>query len=190
MRGRPSARALGIALAGIILTLAGRCAADTISPLKLQQNAAQLELVFSPWTKSCLKQEEANVHLGCLIAKNGRTASGSLAVAAVLIEPPGESRKILRVTLPLEMQLPEGTRIMVDQGQSINAPYISCVRTGCIADYEASKELIDQLKRGQGLVVEGINSQGQVVSFVLPLFDFAKAYDGPPTDSKSFEEQP
>jgi invasion protein IalB len=79
---------------------------------------------------------------------------------------------------------------MVDQGQSMNAPYISCVRTGCIADYEASKELIGQLKRGQGLVVEGINTQGQVVSFVLPLFDFAKAYDGPPTDSKSFEEQP
>ena len=58
-----------------------------------------------------------------------------------------------------------------------------------MADYEASAELIGKLKKGQGLVVQGINSQGQPISLVLPLTDFGKAYDGPPTDPKVFEEQ-
>jgi hypothetical protein len=58
-----------------------------------------------------------------------------------------------------------------------------------MADYEASGELVGKLKKGQGLVVQGINGAGQPVSLVLPLADFAKAYDGPPTDPKVFEEQ-
>jgi hypothetical protein len=58
-----------------------------------------------------------------------------------------------------------------------------------MADYEASGELIGKLKKGQGLVVQGINGAGQPISLVLPLADFAKAYEGPPTDPKVFEEQ-
>ena len=45
------------------------------------------------------------------------------------------------------------------------------------------------MKKGQGLVVQAINSTGQPISLVLPLADFAKAYEGPPTDPKVFEEQ-
>jgi hypothetical protein len=45
------------------------------------------------------------------------------------------------------------------------------------------------MKKGQGLAVQAINSTGQPISLTLPLSDFAKAYDGPPTDPKVFEEQ-
>ena len=38
-------------------------------------------------------------------------------IAAVIIEPEGEPKKILRVTLPLGMQLVHGTRIIVDNNQ-------------------------------------------------------------------------
>jgi hypothetical protein len=38
-------------------------------------------------------------------------------------------------------------------------------------------------------VVQAINATGQAISLPLPLNDFAKAYDGPPTDPKVFEEQ-
>ena len=50
-------------------------------------------------------------------------------------------------------------------------------------------DLIGKMKKGQGLVVQAINSTGQPISLVMPLADFAKAYDGPPTDPKVFEEQ-
>ena len=45
------------------------------------------------------------------------------------------------------------------------------------------------MKKGQGLVVQGINGAGQAISLVLPLNDFAKAYDGPPTDPAEFEKR-
>ena len=119
-------------------------------------------------------------------ARTGASSSGMPVVAAVLIEPEGaDAKKVLRVTLPLGMQLPQGTRVIVDQGQPMNAPYIICFTNGCMADYEASAELIGKLKKGQGLVVQGMNSQGQPISLVLPLNDFGKAYDGPPDRSES-----
>ena len=110
-------------------------------------------------------------------------------VAAVLIEPEGEPKKILRVTLPLGMQLVHGTRVIIDQNQPMTAPYVICFTNGCMADYEATADMIAKMKKGQGLVVQAINSTGQPISLVLPLTDFAKAYDGPPTDPKVFEEQ-
>jgi invasion protein IalB len=150
----------------------------------------QPQLIYSPWTKFCLKGQEANAQQVCFTGKDGRVESGMPVVAAVLIEPEGaDAKKVLRVTLPLGMQLPQGTRVIVDQGQPMNAPYIICFTNGCMADYEASAELIGKLKKGQGLVVQGMNSQGQPISLVLPLGDFGKAYDGPPTDPKVFEEQ-
>jgi invasion protein IalB len=146
-------------------------------------------LTYSPWTKVCLKGQETNAQQVCFTGKEGRIDNGMLVIGAVLIEPEGSPNKVLRVTLPLGMQLPPGTRAIVDQGQPMTAPYMICFPNGCMADYEASGELIGKLKKGQSLVVQGINGQGQAVSLPLPLPDFSKAYDGPPTDPKVVEDR-
>jgi invasion protein IalB len=146
-------------------------------------------LTYSPWTKVCMKGTEADSKQVCFTGKEGRIDSGMMVIGAVLIEPEGSAGKILRITLPLGMQLSQGTRAIVDQGQPMTAPYMICVPNGCMADYEASGELVGKLKKGQSLVVQGINSQGQAISLPLPLPDFAKAYDGPPTDQKVLEER-
>jgi invasion protein IalB len=158
-------------------------------PPQQQASPEAPQLIYSPWTKFCLKGNEANAKQVCFTGKDGRVESGMPVVAAVLIEPEGEPRRILRVTLPLGMSLQPGTRVIVDQGQPMTGPYVICFNNGCMADYEASGELINNLKKGQNLVIQGINGAGQAISLLLPLSDFAKAYDGPPTDPKVFEEQ-
>jgi len=170
---------------------APKAPAPAPAPTPEQQPPAgeQPQLIFSPWTKFCLKGQEANAKQVCFTGKDGRVESGMPVVAAVLIEPENEPKKILRVTLPLGMSLQPGTRVIVDQGQPMTGPYVICFNNGCMADYEASTELIGKLKKGQGLVVQGINGAGQAISLVLPLGDFQKAYDGPPTDPKEFEAQ-
>jgi len=151
----------------------------------------QVQLIYSPWTKFCLKGKDPNVSPKevCFTGKDARIESGMPVVAAVLIEPEGDPKKMLRVTLPLGVQLVHGTRVIVDQNQPMTAPYVICFTNGCMADYEVNAELIGKMKKGQGLVVQAINANGQPISLVLPLADFAKAYDGPPTDPKEFEAQ-
>ncbi|NWG24591.1 MAG: invasion associated locus B family protein, partial [Pseudorhodoplanes sp.] len=147
------------------------------------------QLIYSPWTKFCLKGQEANAKQVCFTGKDGRLESGMPVVAAVIIEPEGDAKKVLRVTLPLGMQVQPGTRVIIDQGQPAQGPYVICFTNGCMADYEINAEIIGRLKKGQQLAVQAINGNGQPISLGVPLNDFAKAYDGPPTDPKEYEAQ-
>ena len=145
-------------------------------------------MIYAPWTKFCLKGQDAAAKQVCFTGKDGRIESGQPVIAAVIIEPEGEPKKILRVTLPLGMQLVHGTRVIVDSNAPAQSPYVICFANGCMSDYEVTPELLANLKKGQNLVVQAINSNGAPLTLPLPLSEFAKAYDGPPTDPKVFEE--
>ena len=152
----------------------------------------QIQLIYAPWTKFCLKGQDANAKQVCFTGKDGRIESGQSVIAAVIIEPEGEPKKILRVTLPLGMQLVHGTRVIVDNNAPQQSPYVICFANGCMSDYEATPELLASLKKGQTLVVQAINANGAPLTLPLPLQEgggasFGKAYDGPPTDPKEFE---
>jgi invasion protein IalB len=148
----------------------------------------QVQLIYAPWTKFCLKGQDANAKQVCFTGKDGRIESGQPVIAAVIIEPEGEPKKILRVTLPLGMQLIHGTRVIVDNNPPMQSPYVICFANGCMSDYEVTPDLLANMKKGQNLVVQAINSNGAPLTLPLPLAEFAKAYDGPPTDPKVFEE--
>ena len=153
-----------------------------------QPQDQQGQLIYAPWTKFCLKGQDANAKQVCFTGKDGRIESGQPVIAAVIIEPEGEPKKILRVTLPLGMQLVHGTRVIVDNNAPAQSPYVICFANGCMSDYEVTPELLANMKKGQNLVVQAINSNGAPLTLPLPLAEFAKAYDGPPTDPKVFEE--
>jgi invasion protein IalB len=148
----------------------------------------QVQLIYAPWTKFCLKGQDAGAKQVCFTGKDGRIESGQPVIAAVIIEPEGEPKKILRVTLPLGMQLVHGTRVIVDSNPPAQSPYVICFQNGCMSDYDVTPELLASMKKGQNLVVQAINSNGAPLTLPLPLAEFAKAYDGPPTDPKVFEE--
>ena len=152
-------------------------------------NAGQnVQLMYSPWMKVCGKGPDTNNKQVCVVTKDARLENGMPVAIVQLFEPEGEA-KVLRVTVPLGMQLQHGTRVIVDQNQPMQAPYKICFPVGCMSDYPVDDKLVGAMKKGQQLTVQAINMQGAAVSLPLPLVEFAKAYDGPPTDPKAFEEQ-
>ncbi|HET9716480.1 MAG TPA: invasion associated locus B family protein [Pseudolabrys sp.] len=150
--------------------------------------AEQPQLMYSPWMKVCGKGQDTNNKQVCVITKDGRLENGMPVAIVQLFEPEGE-QKVLRVTVPLGMQLAHGTRLIIDQQQPAQSPYKICFPVGCMADYPVTDDLIAKMKKGHNIIVQAINMQGTPISLPLPLNDFAKAYDGPPTDPKAFEEQ-
>ena len=144
-------------------------------------------LIYSPWTKFCLKGQDANAKNVCFTGKDGRVESGQPLLAAVIIEVESETKKILRVTLPVGVKLVHGVRVIADRGAPLQSPYVICFKNGCMADFEATAAVIADLKKGGDLVVQAINGNGQPLSMTLPLAEFPQAYDGPPTDPKVFE---
>jgi invasion protein IalB len=161
----------------------------TPNPTPQPQQGGQPELTYSFWTKVCQNGPEANAKQVCFVGRDGHMESGAPVVVVVLVEAEGDAKKLLRVTLPLGMSLQAGTRVIIDNGQPLTGPYVICLANGCVAEYEASAELITKMKTGQSMHVQGINGSGQSISIPMPLADFAKAYDGPPTDPKELEQQ-
>jgi len=153
------------------------------------QAAEAPQLMYSPWMKVCGKGNDANAPEVCTTAKDGRLENGMPVAVVQLVEPKGDTRKLLRVIVPLGMQLHPGTRVIIDQNQPMQAPYSICFPVGCMADYEVTPDTVAQMKKGQTLTIQAINMQGGAISLPLPLADFAKAYDGAPTDPKVFEAQ-
>jgi invasion protein IalB len=150
----------------------------------------QMPIVYSPWTKFCGKDNNnPSAKEVCLTVKEARLESGQFVAGAALIEQEGETRKILRVTLPLGMQLNPGTRMIVDKEQPMTGRYVVCLPNGCMADFEVNVDFVGKMKKGQTILLQGINLPGQAASYPLPLAEFAKANEGPATDPKVFEEQ-
>ena len=187
-----------VALVTVTANLSARSTAATLTPAMppFSVNAPNSEShldsdrrgsTFSRWTKICQAERTANADQICLVGETGHFGSGVLI--AMLMEWSKQTKKTLRVILPLGMQLQQGAEVVVDHGQPLYAPYTTCLQNGCIADFEANADLLDSLERGQGLGVQAISNQGIAVRLVLPLSSFAKAYDGPPTDPKFVEQE-
>jgi invasion protein IalB len=150
--------------------------------------SAAAQTIYSSWTKFCDKGPKETDKPVCFISQFGQSESGATAVVATLVEPEG-SRKALLLTLPLGVQLKEGMRAAVDQGQPLDARYAVCRSNGCTAEIEASGELIDKLKAGKGLMVQGVDYAGYELSYALPLESFAKAYAGASVTAEELDQQ-
>ena len=164
------------------------------APQQQQQAGEAPQLIFSPWVKLCNKDADPKAKRVCVTVKDGRVESGLLVVSVAVIEMDGEPKKLLRMSLPYGVNLQYGTRLIVDQSEPHTAPFVTCLPPvvppgGCIADYDATADLINQMKKGQLLTVQAIHMNAQAMSPQLDLKGFAKAFDGPATDPKVFEEQ-
>jgi invasion protein IalB len=152
--------------------------------------AEQPQLMYSSWVKVCgPASAEANATKICTTMKDARTEDGRPVIIIQVVEPEGSEKKTLRVVFPLGMSLQYGTRVIVDQNQPVTAPFAICFPIGCLADYEITASTIALMKKGQNLTLQAINMYNSPFNVSVPLSDFAKAYDGAPTDPKVVEEQ-
>jgi invasion protein IalB len=115
------------------------------------------QFIYSSWAKLCSKGQDAQAQLLCITRKEARSEAGQPIMAAALIEPEGAPKKLFRVTVPNQLQIQLGTRIIVDQQPPLAGPFFTCFTDGCLADYEATPDLIEKLKHGQMLTIQAIN---------------------------------
>ena len=105
------------------------------------------------------------------------------------MEPRDEPSRVLRVTVPLGVQLQPGSRLEIDEGPAVERPYAICFQIGCISEYSVDAEMMGQLKKGQTLAIGATNSLGKPIGLAMPLTDLAKADEGPASDPKVFDER-
>jgi invasion protein IalB len=149
-----------------------------------------MALLYSPWTKFCGKEQTQNgLKDVCVTFKEARLETGQPVASAAVLEIDGEAMKLFRLTLPLGMQLPQGSRVVLDKEDPIGVPFIMCAPGACMAQGPVAADFVGKMKKGQQLLLQAINPAGQLASYAIPLVDFAKANEGPATDPKEVEAQ-
>jgi invasion protein IalB len=155
----------------------------------VQEPAARPPVAYTPWVKFCGRDKsDIQAKETCLTVKEARLETGQFLAAAALIEPAGEGKRLFRVTLPLGMQLMPGVRMFIDGDMPRSGNFIACIPNGCMADFDVTADFVSKLKAGRELQLQSINLPGQVATYLLPLADFARANEGPPTDPQQFEK--
>jgi invasion protein IalB len=118
----------------------------------------------------------------------------------------GKDSRHLRVMMPLEMRLSEGVRVSVfpkdvwakvakneklkkeDEARvkALKLTYTHCHAMGCVAEVEATPEILASLKSGGGLRALTLNLAGGPITLDVPLAGFDQALAGPAVETKEF----
>lgn len=168
----------------------------------------------SAWVKLCEKatlnhrgkdgkdvKEEKNICLTHHERLDGNT--GSVLVSAALREVEGMDKKSLMIMVPLGMAIPPGIRAAVYTKEQwakaaknekidekslkpVELRFSLCHQAGCTAETVATKEILDQMETGGGLMVIAMNAAAKPVGFPVPLAGFSEAHSGKPVDNKEY----
>ena len=80
------------------------------------------------------------------MTKDGRLENGMPVAIVQLFEPEG-GQKVLRVTVPLGMQISHGTRLLIDQ-VSLPNPHTAFAFRLAAADYQVNDDMIGKMNEG------------------------------------------
>ena len=131
--------------------------------------------------------------------------TGMVLVSAAIRKVEGQDKQSLMVMVPLGMAIPPGIRAAIYTKEQwaaaaknekvddkalkpIELKYSLCHPAGCTAETEATKEIIDQMKAGGGIMVLAMNAGAQPIGFPVPLDGFTEAEAGAPIDNKKYAE--
>jgi len=115
--------------------------------------------------------------------------NGRVLVSAALRTIKGQEEQFLMVLVPLGVALPPGIQVRVDnEKKPIPLKFTFCHLGGCTAEAIVTSEIVNKFKKGGKIDVLAINNIGKTVGFPIPLAGFTKAYDGPPVDTKKYQQ--
>ncbi|MCS0496591.1 invasion associated locus B family protein [Ancylobacter mangrovi] len=141
-----------------------------------------------PWVKHCQQEPTINKEV-CNLEQTIITDTGQFLVRFGIFEVKDDPKKAFIVSFPTGLLLRNGFRVALANEQPILGTFIMCDNQVCRGDVQIDQGFIDRMKKAPGLTLQVANAVGRVISYPIGLGDFAKVYDGPPTDPKVFDAE-
>jgi hypothetical protein len=139
--------------------------------MRVMDLIAMAALAVAPLGAAIAADDLASAQTRAIPVQLQATAHASGFVALDLIEHENNARKIFRVTFPSGMQIKYGTWLIVDGTAPLRRPFAGCTDAGCVADYDASPELMQRMKARRDLILQAVNASGKTLSASMRLDD-------------------
>ena len=153
-----------------------------VGPVKLDLVGLQPQ-----WMKQCSKDQGGKEV--CLTQREFGQVVDQPPTLIIAVYQVGEEHRFARFVLPLGFLLNPGFRLLPEKGEPIAGRFAFCLPQGCFAEAELSGAGINALRKSATASVVVKNQANNEVTFIVPMKDFAGAYDGPPMDPKVIEQQ-
>lgn len=134
---------------------------------------------FSAWRKLCFERTDAKPV--CRITINGTLDTGQEMIRVDLIESETGGGARLQILLPPGEFLRAGLKVRIDASDPMEIPYTWCLSNICVAAGAVTPEFIQGMESGQSLNLEAVNTSLLSVTATVPLDQFAKINQGPPS---------
>lgn len=113
-------------------------------------------------------------------AKDGKKQSVLLALAAIVPtkDKDGKKRPMLhiRLVMPLNLFLPAGIAVKLDEEKPLKLPFMTCTLKGCMAEFSADDAFREKLKNGKTLLVAYKQVDGKQRNVGVSLQGFTAGY--------------
>ncbi len=191
---RSSAAALALFAGGAAFAQQAQAPAAGAAPQQQQQQQPQgpvkanLVPVQPEWTKVCGGDPQSQKEV-CYTTRDFGLQADQPILALAVYDPKGAPEKVIRLLLPPGLLLKPGFRFSIDKGPQETGAFEICFPNGCFAEAKVKPATVDSMKKAEKMAVVVKNQVNNEVTFVLPLANFGKAFDGAAIDPKVLEER-
>ena len=147
------------------------------------------------WVKLCEKvaidpkKPKVKKNVCITQTENIDSLSGMVRAAVAIRTIEGQKAPRVLVTVPLNMVIPAGTQLKVDDSkEGFRLKFMFCGVQGCVAESPADDKLIKALSKGKSVTVASVTVSGKVYELKMPLDGFASTYKGKPIDPKKYAQ--
>ena len=149
----------------------------TATPTSPQADSTSANTAPPGWAARCTSVSR-NAPLECAMEQTAVLSKTGQLVFLINIRVPTDTHApVALVQLPLGLNLPDGAKLQVDDGNAINLPIQTCEARGCYASSPIAPEQLAALRTGKQLKVSFQNLGKETITIPMPQADFAAAYD-------------
>src|SRR5262245_51965886 len=118
-------------------------------------------------------QERTCVLSRALVDPNSRR----LMMAVTFRIAPPDRKPVMKLLLPVDLYLPAGVKLSIDQGAAQTLKFETCVRGGCLAPVPLDAALLQRLRRGTDIKVGYQTVDQKPIDLTLKIDGFGRAFD-------------
>jgi invasion protein IalB len=158
--------------------------AGASGPVKVALKAAPEQ---TDWLKVCGEDPSVKKTI-CYTTRDFVAENNQPVMAVALYAVKDDTKRFVRILVPLTFLIPPGIRLSVEGAQPVAAKFQICLPQGCFVEGELTEATIGALKKGKTLKIDMQNQIGQEVNFEVPLEGFGKTYDGAGIDQETLQK--
>lgn len=126
------------------------------------------------WIVECF--EGADKRKTCVLSQSLSNAKTKQVLASWSVAKDTTGKTMATLRAPTGVQLAAGTEVTVDGQKPFTAPYVTCINVGCLATFELTSALADQVGKAKKVTVGIKDLNKRTINFVFSTRGFDKAY--------------